>query len=468
MSRSTTSMNPPSRSASTGPADQIRSSLASQKYAQGAREHPWGIAAGLLAGWTLLPLALWGAVLGGILGFLIGVVDALRAINTAHQYGISEGVGWLSIVGHTTGGIVLGFWAIYGGSIAAAPGHFLIALMWGGIAALLITFGSWSLASWILTLQGARRLSHREADVVLPAYHGVASNMGITNLPPVMILDRHPAAPPQAWTHLRTIVLMPSIVSWLRAGDERGNAILAHELEHYREGHVFGLRLVWAAAFPVVMAHSLAIWLANHRVAKGGTVVADFLSGIAYFMFWPAVVLMRFFVNPISTNESRDHEYACDRAAVAAGYGDGMYAALETLAGTSPGAGSGWDKIVLATHPPIELRIERVLEQIGEPSRPSADPVSGDGVPEDEDIPERISAAVAPRRRRQSAGTTAGRDGQSDLESQAGKPASKAGTRRMRASADPAPPSVSAEDLARRKALLSRDRVRVDPLGTGE
>jgi Integrase core domain len=57
-------------------------SPASPKYADGARQHPWGIVAALLAGWTLLPIALWGAALGGIIGFFDATLTDLGTRHT--------------------------------------------------------------------------------------------------------------------------------------------------------------------------------------------------------------------------------------------------------------------------------------------------------------------------------------------------------------------------------------------------
>lgn len=54
-------------------------SPASSKYADGPRQHPRGIVAAPLAGWTLLPISLWGAALGGIIG-----VPRIPAGDDAH------------------------------------------------------------------------------------------------------------------------------------------------------------------------------------------------------------------------------------------------------------------------------------------------------------------------------------------------------------------------------------------------
>jgi len=68
------------------------------------------------------------------------------------------------------------------------------------------------------------------------------------------------------------------------------------------------------------------------------------------------------FVVPVQGRRRRDHEYAADAAASAAGdyYRDGMKAALIQDAPWEPGR-TGWENAVAATHPATALRIERLI-----------------------------------------------------------------------------------------------------------
>ena len=62
-------------------------------------------------------------------------------------------------------------------------------------------------------------------------------------------------------------------------------------------------------------------------------------------------------IEPLVPERSRDDEYGAHQDARCAGYGDALREALAYI-GEFEGARSGWEQVITATHPPIELRLE--------------------------------------------------------------------------------------------------------------
>jgi Zn-dependent protease with chaperone function len=77
---------------------------------------------------------------------------------------------------------------------------------------------------------------------------------------------------------------------------------------------------------------------------------------------WPLLVTIRLFVMPMQAAGSRAAEYRADQAAVAAGLGRGLRRVLSRLRASFDGARNGWELSLCNTHPPNELRLERLEE----------------------------------------------------------------------------------------------------------
>ncbi len=66
---------------------------------------------------------------------------------------------------------------------------------------------------------------------------------------------------PNALTHMRTVVLSTGLLQAL--SDDELEAILAHELHHWRSGDAVGLRMVWVAALPLALIYDFGVWLSG-------------------------------------------------------------------------------------------------------------------------------------------------------------------------------------------------------------
>jgi Zn-dependent protease with chaperone function len=124
-----------------------------------------------------------------------------------------------------------------------------------------------------LRIRGYRRLSREEVRRVAPLVKGVADALELDGLPRFSMSD---APMPNAWTHMRTIVLTTGLFQML--DDDELTAVLAHELHHWRNGDAVGLRIVWAASLPIALLLDLGSWVAggigaaarNSEAAPGG------------------------------------------------------------------------------------------------------------------------------------------------------------------------------------------------------
>ncbi len=321
----------------------------------GMKAQPWGILAGLLATYTALPLAIFGAAIGAIVGTGAGVVamtHLMNGITSPYAAGVASGFSLFGILGTAAGGAVTGFLVVYGGSWAEAPGRLLASLVSGVVITIVFSAFIILRERWWLRLYGYRRMSWEEKERIGPQLTAAATAMGIdaTHAPRIMISDdQQPGA--GAWVHSRTIVLTTGYLGI--HSDQEIAGVLAHELHHWETGAAVGSQLVWAAAWPLAVVYNLFLWLArNHRN------VAFFYSLIA----WPIWITLRLFVIPVQGLRQRDHEYAADAAATGAGayYRDGLKAALAQDATLESGR-TGWEEAIAATHPPTALRIERLI-----------------------------------------------------------------------------------------------------------
>lgn len=117
--------------------------------------------------------------------------------------------------------------------------------------------------------------------------------------------------------------------------------------------HMLCLSITKGVALPLYLMHELA-WRLLHRTRLRP------LHMLIRVLFWSIIVTTRFLVIPIQARTWRDAEYAADRAAADAGYADGLRRALTVIRASFDGGQSGWDEAILATHPPTELRLERL------------------------------------------------------------------------------------------------------------
>ncbi|MGW0503844.1 M48 family metalloprotease [Micromonospora sp. NPDC003241] len=202
----------------------------------------------------------------------------------------------------------------------------------------------------LLRVSGARDLSRRERDLILPILHECAQRLGLPNVPRLLVEDD--LVTTNARAYARHVVVTTGL---LTDSPEEIAALLSHELVHWRTGDEITSAFVRGVGLPLVLVHAVPTWLMR-RFPHPATNLFVFL------FFWPVLLTMKYLVQPLHRADVRAAEYRADLGAVAAGYADGLRAVLERRRSFESGR-SGWDEAVCAEHPPNELRLDR-LEQV--------------------------------------------------------------------------------------------------------
>ena len=318
---------------------------------------------GLIFGWTGAWLALWGAVIGFIVGVLIalGVITSTTAGSDLFNLGAGQAITFVSVVSGGVLGIAGGFLAVLKVLFVDRPLQAVVAVISGAIVSVAIVVVAASFERLGLRLRGYRRLSQDEVRRVAPLVKDVADAMNLPALPRFAMDD---VVIPNAWTQMRTIVLTKGLLQSLDDGELR--AILAHELQHWQSGDSVALHFVWAAAFPAVILYNIGTWLSGSwpvggQVAKAARTV---LALVGWIVAWPSWVLIKLLLVPVIAVSQRRYEYEADAAASRIGLASELTSALRKLTAFESGR-TGWEAALAATHPPTELRIERL-----QPPRP--------------------------------------------------------------------------------------------------
>jgi Zn-dependent protease with chaperone function len=343
-----------------------------------------GTIAGIIAAWFPVPylvlLAATGAVLGGVAGVFHGTVGD-HGINAR----VDELLHWvlglpkmnsndlLPTFGVQIGGIVGGILGAISGAVKIAwlgivdPVHDLYMgdplwpFEWVLGQVVTAFFVGLLYLAWRLFVEGsrmrvagARRMSRREADWLMPIVLEVAARLGLGALPRVLIDDRRE---PNAHAAIRHIVVDQGLLEQLAYDREAIAAVIAHELVHWRDGDA--ISMVWArgVALPLYLLYELASRMLRSTRSRP-------VQFIIRVLLWPVLVTVRYGVIPIQASVWRRAEYRADAIAAAAGYGEGLRTVLTHVRRSFDGSRSGWDAAVCATHPPNELRLE-ALEAAG-------------------------------------------------------------------------------------------------------
>jgi Zn-dependent protease with chaperone function len=264
--------------------------------------------------------AVLGVVIGGALGFLVGIIWVFLG---PFQSGVLDGLATL------LGAIVLGL-----------------------VVGLLYTVYRVVFERRILTITGARRLSRREAEFLVPLVADAAARLGLENYPPVLIDDTRE---PNAFAHTRHLVVNQGLLEEFGYEREPIAAVLAHELVHWRNGDGISAAFVRGVALPLYLVQAGGGWLA----ARARNSVLRFLVWLA---FWPVFVTVRYLVAPMQAADSRDAEFRADEGAVLAGHRAGMRQVLAHFRRSFEGGRNGWVAAMCASHPPNELRLEALEE----------------------------------------------------------------------------------------------------------
>lgn len=321
----------------------------------GAEGEKWSLAAVLVA-WTGLPFALWIAAIGAVVGLFAGIIGASE-IGLAQDLHVQEGVGVIAAVAGAFVGAFWGLLAVYSNLVNDLPALFG-ALVSGYVVAalilLVVAYNEWRL----LGLRGYRGPSRREWARLGPLYVETAERMELPVVPPIQIADTQR---PAAWSHMRCIVISRSLLGSIDERQEppRGSmdddaikAILAHELHHWDYAHPVGNQFLWACSWPIVLLFNIGTWLAG----RGG-----FLTFLGWLLFWPAWLIVKLVLVPLTAQQSRQREFDADARAASLGddYRVGLRKALAQLSAWEVGR-TGWEAALTRTHPPTEVRLQQL------------------------------------------------------------------------------------------------------------
>jgi STE24 endopeptidase len=142
---------------------------------------------------------------------------------------------------------------------------------------------------------------------------------------------------------------------------DEAEAVLAHELGHFRHGHVKKRLLVMTAMS--LAGFALLGWLAQQAWFYRGLGVSEASHHAALLLFMLAMPVFMFWVGPISSWFSRRHEFEADAYAARYASGDKLVSALVTMyednaATLTPDPlYSAWHD----SHPPAPVRIAHLL-----------------------------------------------------------------------------------------------------------
>ncbi len=211
------------------------------------------------------------------------------------------------------------------------------------------------------------RLSRREKQLIDPIAGEILERMGIAG--PIPIFYVSDSREPAAWTHANSIVLAQGL---LGSYDDSENppvpdmplhafaAVIAHEISHWARADGVGIRAVWACCWPIVTVYNFASILGRNPNRKFTT--------LGWILFWPAWVSINLVVIPMLTNAMRQAEYEADARTASLGdeYRAGLRTALlEFQDWEAPR--TGWEDVLHATHPPIELRQQQLEARVSMP-----------------------------------------------------------------------------------------------------
>ncbi|WP_345073479.1 M48 family metalloprotease [Phytohabitans flavus] len=331
--------------------------------------------AALVGGWFGLPvaiaLAVAGAVVGGIVGLVGGAAVAGEALEDVPVVG--EVLVQFSTLGGgglgALGGIVLGVLGVLGGFAGGLLAPWLVdylddpvvtlivvllnIVLGLAVGVLYVVYGT-VLEPWRLRLGGARRMSRREEEFLLPIMHECGQRMGLANLPRLLIDD---GRLPNAFAYTRHIVVQRGLLVEFEYDREAVAGVLSHELAHWHNADGVAGLFVRGVALPLYVAHraaTLVLQVFDNSIVRF----------LAISVAWPALTSVRYFIVPLQSASARRAEYRADQGAVLAGHRDGLRLVLGRLRRSVDGSRNGWDEAICASHPPTELRLE-ALEREG-------------------------------------------------------------------------------------------------------
>ena len=343
-------------------------------YERGFKRQDKAIIAALLAAWTGLPFALYLAAVGFFVGAILGAIGATAHSSSLGIFGTivgSPGGGVLGAlvgaVAGTVGGLLLIYYAL-----VTHPLWLAGALVSGVLVSAAIFWLMDNIETWLMEFRGYRRPSRREQEKLNPLVKQAGTLMGLPFVPRYWINE---SKKPGAWMHLNNMVLTRGMLGDYDASEDPPKpdlddaaliGIIAHELNHWQQADVVGLQMITACFMPFVVLYNVISWVKLQSTIAGL---------IGWMFFWPVWICSKLIVAPLSAHASRQAEFAADARAASLGdqYRLGLRRALTELSMWEVPR-NGWEAVLSATHPPTELRLEK-LEQ-GAPLPPPPDVVT--------------------------------------------------------------------------------------------
>lgn len=328
----------------------------------GVRRHSVAAVIALICGWTGVWISFWAAVAGLLLGILVatGLVDNNSIGLFFFHIGAGQAVTVASVFSGAALGAIGGFIAIPVLILVHDPIQTVVAVASGAVITAVVVIAVATFERPLLRLRGYRRLSRDEVRRVAPLVKNVADAMNLPALPRFGMAD---SLVPNAWTHMRTIILTAGLLQTL--DDAELTAVLAHELQHWRSGDAVGGRVVWAAALPVALLCNIGLFLTGrgrpHASSGPAAVVSGFLLILGWIIAWPAWAITKLILVPVTASTQRRYEYEADAAAAQIGLASALSSALRKMGAFEAGR-TGWEETMAATHPPTELRLEALQE----------------------------------------------------------------------------------------------------------
>jgi Zn-dependent protease with chaperone function len=325
---------------------------------QGLRRQPGSVVIALVLGWTGTWFAFWGAAIGAVLGILV----AAGATSSGLGLGIGTGIGPLAVIAGLFLGAIFGFGFVLYWIFYTSPWQPLAAIALGFIVAAILMIAMAAYERLWLRMRGYRRLTRDEVRKVAPLVRDSAERMNLEGLPRFAIADLQI---PNAWAHMRTIVLTTGLLEALTPDELQ--AIITHELYHWRSGDAVGSWMIWCAAFPIAITVNVGRWLSGSPAKSelGKSIPGGVRKGFAYVLgwliAWPGWLILRYIIRPSLAAASRQQEYEADAAAAALGLAARLRAALTKMGAFESGR-TGWEQAMYASHPPMALRIEALQE----------------------------------------------------------------------------------------------------------
>jgi Zn-dependent protease with chaperone function len=351
----------------------------------GMLRNPRGLIAALLTTWFNLPAAVLlggvGMVVGGIAGYVGGaftghdqadsLANNIPLLNGLLGSALLQGGGiigmLLGIAAGAIGGFLVGLLLPWLFLAAASPvegiGRFFGQILVAGLCGFLYTLYGIAAEGWRLRiLEGARQPSRRERALIEPILQDCARRMGLASVPRLLMSDDRSI---NAAAGCRHIIVNRGFLEQFQYDPEPLAGVLCHELTHWRNADAISSFFIRGVALPLYLSYTACSWLL--RLTRGT------IALIVLFLTWPILVSIRYVLMPLQAAGCRAAEYQADQGAVYAGHRDGLRKVLIKLQDTFDSATTGWDLAILGTHPPSELRLERIEQPGVEYTLPDAD-----------------------------------------------------------------------------------------------